>query len=120
MKSEQEIFDTVALHLIKQGKQSIDADGNCLFRGPNGLKCAVGCLIPDEVYRPEMEDESVSDLMCNYDALNFLNPNALLLSKLQSAHDREHPEYQTWMDAVILHLRKIAEKYNLSVAVLDT
>jgi hypothetical protein len=41
--TEQKIFDTVALHLIKQGKQSIDAaKGMCLYRGPNGLKWDVG------------------------------------------------------------------------------
>jgi hypothetical protein len=116
--TKQEIFDTVAIHLIKQGKKSVGDDGKCKFRTPEGLKCAVGCLIPDEVYDPSMEDESVESLIYAHDALDFLNPNALFLLKLQSAHDREPLEDQTWMDAVILRLRKIAEKYNLSAAVL--
>lgn len=42
----QEIFDTVARHLHKQGVQALDASGNgCLYRTPAGLRCAVGCLI---------------------------------------------------------------------------
>jgi hypothetical protein len=118
--TNQEIFDTVALHLIKQGKQSIDAaKGMCLYRGPNGLKCAVGCLIPDEVYDPSMEDECIKALINRYDALDFLEFNTLLLLELQIAHDKEPPEDQTWMDAVILRLRKIAEYFKLSAKVLE-
>jgi hypothetical protein len=117
--TEQEIFDTVALHLIKQGKQSIDADDNCLYRGPEGLKCAIGCLIPDELYLSKMECHGVSHLFVNYVSLNFLQPFDALLNDLQRAHDREPLEDQTWIDTVVLRLRKIAEKYNLSVAALE-
>lgn len=39
------------------------AGGNgCYYRGPNGSKCAVGCLIPDSVYRPEMENNTLESL----------------------------------------------------------
>jgi hypothetical protein len=118
--TEQKIFDTVALHLIKQGKQSIDAaKGMCLYRGPNGLKCAVGCLIPDKVYRPEMEGHSVSRFIDTYDGLNFLQPFDAILNDLQEAHDATYGENQKWTDAVVLRLRKIAKKYNLSTAALE-
>jgi len=29
--------------------------GQCLYRGPDGKKCAAGLLIPDELYNPKME-----------------------------------------------------------------
>ena len=54
-----ELFDRVAEHLLKQNAKSIsNTDGNkCLYRGPNGLKCAVGFLITDEAYSGDIEDK---------------------------------------------------------------
>jgi hypothetical protein len=118
--TKQEIFDTVAIHLIKQGKQSADASGACFYRSPDGLKCAVGCLIPDEVYRPKMEGRSISTLFKNFSELNFLQPSVGLLNDIQRVHDNTYSEGQIWTDAVVLRLRKIAEKYNLSTTMLDT
>lgn len=43
---------------IEQGQGSFEVLGGlvrCLYRGPNGNKCAVGHLIPDDKYVPEME-----------------------------------------------------------------
>jgi hypothetical protein len=59
--SNQEVFDRVWDHFItKKNPQSIDnpEDHSCLYRGPNGKKCAAGILIPDEKYSPELEDAS--------------------------------------------------------------
>jgi hypothetical protein len=118
--TKQEIFDTVALHLIKQGKQSADATGDCFYRSPDGLKCAVGCLIPDEVYRPEMEGKNIYQLIDKkYLSLKFFQRYHILLTSLQTAHDALHPKDMTWKDAVILSLRRIAKSYNISAAVLD-
>jgi hypothetical protein len=118
--TKQEIFDTVAFHLIKQGKKSANDRGICLYRSPGGLKCAVGCLIPDEVYWPSMEGRSVSRLLGCYDGLKFLRPFKAILNDLQQAHDAPTiPKDMVWTDAVVLRLRKIAEKYNLSTAVLE-
>lgn len=51
----QSIFDTVAWHLIKQGRPAWakNGSGGCMYRTPDGLKCAIGCLIADDEYRPE-------------------------------------------------------------------
>lgn len=54
----QEIFDKVLAHLRAQGKQST-AGGVCAYRSPEGNMCAVGCLIPDELYDPIIEDVGV-------------------------------------------------------------
>ena len=52
----QKIFNKIAKHLLKQNKRSLNADGRCVYRGPNGLKCAIGCLIPDKIYNKKMDN----------------------------------------------------------------
>lgn len=53
--TNQEIFDKVATHLLSQGKRSALGGVGCAYRGDGGLQCAIGCLIPDELYRYELE-----------------------------------------------------------------
>ena len=50
---KQQVFNTVAKHLLTQKKKSIK-DGTCRYRYRN-LSCAVGCLIPKEEYSPKLE-----------------------------------------------------------------
>ena len=95
-KTAQEVFDFVANHLFTQGVQAMgvqkDMIGStpiCLYRGPEGTKCAVGAMIPDEEYEPEMEGFSVRDLpnlqtvIVNDDIM----ANMELLESLQCVHD---------------------------------
>lgn len=54
------ISERIRDHLTKQRQQSKAKYGSCVtpscaYRGDNGLMCAVGCLIADEVYYPELE-----------------------------------------------------------------
>lgn len=59
--TEQEIFTKVATHLLAQMARSRSGDdGVCLYRGDNGLQCAAGCLIPDELYSEALEEKSVT------------------------------------------------------------
>ena len=54
----QEIFDKVSTHLLTQGKKSKSMLTNtCLYRGPGGTSCAVGCLIKDEFYTEDLENK---------------------------------------------------------------
>ena len=59
MKTAKEIFETVKKHLMAQGMPSMDENETCMYRGDNGTKCAVGCLITDEAYTPSIEEISV-------------------------------------------------------------
>lgn len=52
--NRQEVFDTALNHMRQQGKRAGGKYG-CSYRTPDGLKCAVGALIPDENYDPEIE-----------------------------------------------------------------
>jgi len=65
----QGTLNTIYNHLLKQGCPSTISVPNgsytfasCRYRGPNGTKCAIGCLIPDSEYVPQMENLIVPQL----------------------------------------------------------
>ena len=56
----QKVFDKVATHLLTQKLSAQEyGGGNCYYRY-HGLKCAIGALIPDEVYDSKIEGGSVA------------------------------------------------------------
>lgn len=105
--TQQEIFDAVLAHLRKQGKASMSDPASCRYRGPGGTSCAVGCLIPDELYDPLIENVSSTQIFKGYRPYGResdwpkLRPimdrlskhlgaeNEPLLDALQRAHDSE-------------------------------
>ena len=64
--NRQEVFDKVRTHLLAQGRKSVIHCGTyeetCAYRSLDG-SCAVGCLIPDELYDPEIEGTTVEGLL---------------------------------------------------------
>lgn len=100
--TDQEIFDTVARHLLSQGKRSTEF-GFCTYRSEDGLKCAVGCLIADEFYSAAIEGYSIAqcpefpveaDLVFRLFASGVDLSNATtrqLIADLQCCHDTEPP-----------------------------
>lgn len=100
--TRQEIFDKVVKHLLKQGEKSAtireDEGTRCLYRGPNGLMCAVGCLIPDEEYTDFMEDCPVGGLpsYCTVGSFVYelVGEHRTLLQDLQHIHDNY--EVENW------------------------
>lgn len=84
--TNQETFDRVAEHLLKQDAKSL-RHGACAYRGDAGLKCAVGCLISDEDYEYGIEGCGVwSTRLLEWCHRNGYS--AALLSHLQQVHDR--------------------------------
>lgn len=56
----QEIEDKIIAHLKTQKTRAQrENSSTCAYRSPDGLKCAVGCLIPDEQYNAAAEGEGV-------------------------------------------------------------
>lgn len=112
----QEIFDKIATHLLKQGAKSKNTEGRCMYRGPDGLMCAAGCLIDDVHYRDTMEGRSVVDRLIETaikSSIGAVPPAGCgLLLKLQEAHDGRSPE--EWRSA----LRKIAADFKLNADAL--
>lgn len=82
--SYQDIFDKVAKHLLTQGERSESGFIGCVYRTPNGMKCAIGCLIDDEIYTPEIEGKSVDQLSI---FTNLSEKKRDLLIFLQMVHD---------------------------------
>ena len=80
---------------------------SCRYRGPDGTACAVGCLIPDELYDPLIENVSSTQIMAGLTPFGRerdgpkLRPimariskhlgaeNEPLLGSLQRAHDSD-------------------------------
>lgn len=83
---KQEIFDKVTKHLLEQNKQALNENDRCMYRAPNGLKCAAGCLIPDSDYSPIMEEKSVRNVSYFRDA-GYSSEEIELLYELQVIHD---------------------------------
>lgn len=90
--TKQETFDIVVKALRKQGRRSIDISGKfCVYRGPEGRKCAVGHLIPDELYYPELECQS-ADSPQLIRILSKLGHDMEFCYELQQIHDHYTPE----------------------------
>lgn len=53
--NKQEVFDKIVNHLLTQNAKAQDDLGTCMYRGNEGRMCAVGCLITDEAYSPDIE-----------------------------------------------------------------
>lgn len=102
--TEQEVFDQVAEHLLKQNAQSRHALG-CAYRGNDGLKCAAGCLIADDEYSEEFENKPWSELGRNIS--NFPKKHSGLIQGLQAIHDTRPPV--CWPS----HLQELAKEYGL-------
>jgi hypothetical protein len=85
--TSQEVFDYVVAALRKQGKPSMGSDGECKYLNPEGLKCAVGHLIPPDLYSKDMEDNNVLGLKDKFPQLKNITPHYKLLRDLQYAHD---------------------------------
>ncbi|MFV1943458.1 hypothetical protein VPH49_21840 [Pseudomonas luteola] len=58
----QPILKRIADHLATQRERSSNGI-HCQYRDPYGNKCAVGALIPDEIYREDMESTSIAGLL---------------------------------------------------------
>lgn len=131
--NKQEIFDTVAKHLFTQGERAVNDDGLCCYRvqlGDKVLKCAVGALIPDEMYREEMDGFGAAKgkvWSCNLDGIvrratsgefalpQYIIDNLELLTDLQQVHD--------WAalytdESMKRELKRVGLKHCLDVSVL--
>ena len=89
--NKKQLFKTVAEHLLNQQEQS-EKGGLCMYRGPYGNTCAVGCLISDEAYTTKLEGLAVGAKLV-VKALNTSLNDSLtesdidLLIDLQNIHD---------------------------------
>ena len=92
----KEVIKLTLDHLADQGCTSYDSfNHECLYRGPEGTKCAVGFWISDDEYEPRLEGAGVVDLIkvlppCPLK--DFLTRHQTILSELQEFHDSFLPD----------------------------
>ena len=118
--NNQEIFDTIAKHLLTQNQKSLDNTGKCVYKSALGLSCAVGCLLKDKD-TTDYEGIGVDDLRnalmdrnhknLYQDLLSVGIPDTdeafNLLAELQVIHDSFQPV--KWQ----YHLKVLAEQQGL-------
>lgn len=106
-KIEQETFNRVKTHLLNQGakaetEESTHGINMCQYHAKSGLKCAVGCLINDNVYDFSMEGLDLTDRKL-WNALidsgiDMSGKTLSILQKLQHVHDSNDPS--DWSRAI--------------------
>lgn len=114
-KTEQEVFNHVAIHLLTQnavsrGMRPDRSGAECLYRNEDGLKCAAGCLIGDDEYVKSFEGQVWRDLIAKGLAPEA---HARLINDLQFMHDRAKPE------DFEKKLRALAAEYHLNTQAMD-
>lgn len=130
----QDIFNKVATHLFTQGEKAVElvalSDWNgkkpkyepaCRYRMKKGdkvLTCAAGCLIPNDVYKPDMENFRIH-MVKNYPGIPaFIKNNLGLIGQLQRLHDNED---NNWHSTIMMKTRlsQVANEFNLDADVLE-
>lgn len=95
--TNQETFDTVVEHLLRQGGPSmLPSKKTCAYRGENGRKCAAGILIGPIIRRQ--------------------GHDTVLVRDLQSAHDASA---ENWNEKIKAELIEVANHHGLSTEVFD-
>lgn len=129
-QARQVVFDRVWDHFVtKKNPRAVskyeDRDDVCFYRTKEGNRCAIGLLIPDAEYRPEMDEPSLNGLRqacdlsptlrfieeaCEAEASSGYTSGYTFLAGLQRCHDIAS-------DALDMagHLRIFAGTYGLEL-----
>lgn len=116
--SAQEVFDWIVFNLLAQNHRSIgpvDTGGRseiltCVYRSPEGYKCAAGWLIGDDEYNSSMENMTWD---CMYAEGRVPDVHRSLIAKAQNIHDTAIPEEWPGKFAAL------GVEYGLNLAVVD-
>jgi len=117
----QAVFDAVRTHFTKPGARlatiepltTPDNGNGCFYRDGKGNACAFGCLIPDEMYEPEMEGRSTDEVVTLWPEVRELfdeSVDTAFLDELQSAHDESGS-----LSQFLVALDCVGENWELSV-----
>jgi len=97
MKTTRDLINYVRNHLVAQGERCANERGNCLYKC--GTKsCAVGCLIDDDLYRPDFEgnsamhDSVVMAIQITH-RIALSDEQLYVLLRLQFIHDQREPNH---------------------------
>lgn len=107
----QAIFDKVVSFARKQNKKSVDpTTRDCLYRGPKGIKCFIGCLIPNSRYSKDLEGSSIQQIEVQKAAfgVSLSSKDVRFMFSLQRIHDDHDPS--DWN----IEFEKFAKNYGLN------
>lgn len=105
-EESQEMFDRVCTHLIQQRQKSVEL-GSYVYRTKSGLKCALGCFIPDDQYSEELESVPGVSLVKTLYPDFFGRIHDSLITDLMFVHDLRVVE--SWPQELVV----VSEKHGL-------
>ena len=142
----QEIFNKAHKHFADMGEPSmasideVEDNLQCAYRGANGNKCIVGAFIPDELYKENLEGDSLSlnpeyphplpkfhntriteVLAVAFRQKVLTDDQYILLAKLQKAHDtnaedwREERDSMSWYEYIKPEIISCANDFDLEI-----
>lgn len=106
MLTKQAIYDRVKTHLLTQMKKAKNSLDDCAYRADDGCKCAIGCLIPDHLYKSEWDREQLGivTLFNRLDPIDIFGEELAndvhigFMMDLQSIHDLV--EIKNWAESL--------------------
>lgn len=114
--TKQEIFDRVVAHLRQQGRPAREGSW-CRYLTADGLKCAVGALIPDgHPAQTDLDGDPTPQILAERYP-NLFEPHLVeggpwgLLRQLQKAHDEATGA--NWLAVVEQQLVDVASQFGL-------
>lgn len=123
----QDMFEFVFKKLYQQNRRSVDSNTSCSYRGFDGARCAVGWLIPDEIYSPEMEGYKISGIVGKYSLTDNIyglpseiTQNLNFLASLQGAHDWKIIDYENFREGLCKTFKSVGIEYKLNTDFIDT
>ena len=102
----KETFEYVLRRINEQGKPSMNDEDQCMYRGPDGLKCAAGHLIPDDEYDERMEGKSALFVLSGHKHLQ-------LIMRMQNAHDVASITPDSFLEDFNRRMESIRKEFNL-------
>ncbi|WP_322046021.1 hypothetical protein [Paraburkholderia sp. J67] len=119
--TRQDVFDVIAWRLLFQNARALGPDRiKNMYRAPDGKRCAIGWIIPDDLYSPEFESTGVRDIATTLaetehgkEFAAFVGAHVAMLCDLQGLHDAYPPG--EWPVRLCL----IAQKYELAETAVD-
>jgi len=142
----QEIFNKAHKHFAGMGEPSmasideVEDNVQCAYRGANGNKCIVGAFIPDELYKENLEGDSLSlnpeyphplpkfhntriteVLAVAFRQKVLTDDQYILLAKLQKTHDtnaenwREERDNMSWYEYIKPEILSCANDFDLEI-----
>lgn len=119
--NKQEMLNTAVPFLIKQAVPSMTENGTrCLYRGPNGTKCAIGCIIPDDRYQEQFDGVGFISSLKGISGVmpDILGDDIPFLRALQQCHDlastsASYTESGIFVPLMLENFRQLAGDYKL-------